>query len=908
MIAPRRGWLGLVLIACLTACNNQKPPAAPARFEQPNSVDFVCVVKDEVRPLAECPPALVDEDHVMHALVTQASRGEVAAVDFASSKVLDSRRDIPGFTFVPVGELPVAIVVPPNHPELSYVAEFGSRDVRVLRTQELVTPLNAGDAEVQVVPLTAPSASGSVAAAPTRMLLAPDENALIVAVPDQGRVMWLPILRCADDGDTSCDDYGRIDTDNIASIDLAASTDRIAQPPAPAKAAAPYGKLCGFPQATPATAPDVTLSDEMLDHAPRPSGLALDAFCIGDSACTRRILVSDEALPLIHAIDLDAIAPGTDGSDGLLAPIVTGVATRAVAVTPHVPVTVGNDEATQYVYAIDATDGSVLVTENDRLINVNAAPSARPDRIELTDWLDVGTPPAAAALTVLHPSFNVDEPVGQYVFGGAAPANSNTPDRYCTDDENHPEEDPARLRGVFLAIATTDGSVRIVDVHDMELFDAGAKGGDGEGDACRKCPNDVRAPAVLRNHERLQGNFITEEGEDVQQLTPEVGTFAFAVDGLLFNVRPDGTSGSPDAPSLDCMACERNQSVVFPEPAEDSDDEEGSTDVDGGTALGFDRCAGATPALLCAGADPWKVSVNSWAATYESAIPGAAGSDAVFIAPGDPANLTGSPEVLAPTDFCSVGVLGDDAIAAAYTGDECNAEADPPTGDQIQITTPLLGDVGLDQLKAGEDVLKMCDAAREALKDDATLAPRFAIRRAYRDRLVIEEGLLQPVGTLRTYKDLQQCLGDRPMTYFVRTRDSFLVAQHLNGLPQTVAPDGAGRCVVEKGADPLARGRARLGCTFRNHAFTFRMRKPGKDDPVDEPPAGLSLAIRMLTPASKLICNLGSLGFGGAASVVPVQLRYNQVDQYLYLVDIQDRGLVPITLDAFPPGIDSSFF
>jgi hypothetical protein len=740
------------------------------------------------------------------------------------------------------------------------------------------------------------------------MQLAPDEDALIVTVPDQGRVMWLPIVRCSDPDDTSCDGYGQIDTDDIASIDLRGSADRIVQVAAPAEPTPPYGKLCGFPEAVPAIAPDVVVPDAMLEPAPRPSGIAVDAFCIGDAACTRRILVSDEALPLIHAVDIDAIAPGTDGSDALLAPIVTGVATKAVAVTPNVPVAVGKDEATQYVYAIDATDGSVLVAEHDRLINVNAAPSLRPDRIELTDWLDVGVPPAAVALSVLHPQFNVDEPAGQYVFSGIAPATAKDPEQFCTDDESHPEEDPARLRGVFLAIATTDGSVRIVDVHDMELFDNNAKSGDGEADACRVCPSDVRAPAVLRNHERLLGNFVTEEGEDVQKLTPEVGTFAYAVDGLLYNVRPDGTSGTPDAPSLACIACDRGQSVVYPEPAEDEDADETLTDVDGGTELGVDRCAGATPALLCAGDDPWSVSVNSWAATYEAVIPGATGSDAVFVPPDDPANLTGSLEVLAPLDFCEVGVLGDDSIATAYAGDDCSDDAVAPTGDQIQITSPLLGDVGLGAVAADGDTLEACAAARKALEDDTTLAPRFAIRRAYRDRLVVEERLLQRIGTLTTYKDLQQCLGGRPMSYFVRTRDSFVVAQHLGGLPQTVEPDGAGRCVVDANADPLARGRARLGCTFRNHAFTMRLRRPGPDDPVQEPPQGLSLAIRMATPASKLICNLGSLGFGGAASVVPVQLRYSDVDNYLYLVDIQDRGLVPIPLDIFPPGVTDSFF
>ena len=55
--------------------------------------------------------------------------------------VLDSRRDIPGFSFVPVGETPMAIAVPARHPEWTFVANFGSRDIRILTTAALVGPL-----------------------------------------------------------------------------------------------------------------------------------------------------------------------------------------------------------------------------------------------------------------------------------------------------------------------------------------------------------------------------------------------------------------------------------------------------------------------------------------------------------------------------------------------------------------------------------------------------------------------------------------------------------------------------------------------------------------------------------------------------------------------------------------------
>ena len=103
--------------------------------------------------------------------------------------MLDNRRDIPGFTFVPVGETPIAIAVPAEHPEYTFVANFGSRDIRILETAALVGPLE-DDPTLAVFRIQA--ADGS-AIAPTDMVLSPDEDALIVTAPDAGSVFWLPL-------------------------------------------------------------------------------------------------------------------------------------------------------------------------------------------------------------------------------------------------------------------------------------------------------------------------------------------------------------------------------------------------------------------------------------------------------------------------------------------------------------------------------------------------------------------------------------------------------------------------------------------------------------------------------------------------------------------------------------------
>lgn len=921
MTAPKFAvpWALASCALVVLGCNSQRPPPVPARFEQPNSVDFVCTKAGVVRPLGICKANFsTDDDIVPYAVVTQHSRGEVAVVDLDAHAVIDSRRDIPGYTFTAVGELPIAVIVPPKHPDFTYVADFGSRDVRVLKTSTLVLPLTTtlGEApEVQIVPLSVTTAQGSTALAPTQMALAPDENALIVAIPEQGNVLWLPIERCDSGSAKDCVD-GRIDVGAISTIKLEASAGLV-QPVTGAAPRNEYEKLCGYDRPEPPPAKPIELAADAFDRAPRPSGFAIDSFCFGDSKCPRRLLVSDEAQPIIHVIDVDKVQPGTHGSDALLPPIVTGVPTRAVAVTPNVPKAVDSDVATQYVYAIDAKDGSVLVTENGHVLTLDGPPAPRPDRIQFDQTLSVGAP-AAAALTVITPHYRTNEPVGQWVTPNTAP----DPDASQCLDPDHETENPGRLRGVFLAVAMSDGTVRIVDVHDMELHVGPLKDMPGKTGSCRQCPVN-HIPALIRNHERLASNFIVDPGEDLPKLTPSVVTFEFEAQGLPFPVRDDGSSGSPDATGLDCLSCNRAFTRVFPLPDTTTTSTSATgattTDVtasedDAGTAEGEGACPPEAPALLCAPDDPWTLSQEQWLATYEGHLPATTGGDGHFLDP-DPSMNRPSPELAGSVDFCAAGVIGEDIYNQVYTGENCAPVDTPnPPADQVVITATIPSDDRLEQFFGVENgkpntqqasQIKTCGDARSAIEDDPTLIFSFRIRRAYKDRLVIGSELLQPIAGLRNYQQLRDCLGGTPMTFDVRARDSFIVVGSEHGFQHRIVADGGGRCVVDHRADPLQRGRVRLGCTFRNQNIEWSAHKPAKDERIQEPPAGLQLAIQVVTPAAKLRVNAGSVGFGGA-TVVPVQLHYNWVDERLYLVDISDRGLVPIILDPLPAAVDST--
>ncbi|MCA9506574.1 MAG: hypothetical protein KC616_26040, partial [Myxococcales bacterium] len=87
-----------------------------------------------LRPLADCNGRDTGDPVGLTGLVTQTARGEVATVDLRVNVVLDADVRVPGYTFVRVGEVPTALVVPPDDPSVTYIADFGSRRVEWVPT------------------------------------------------------------------------------------------------------------------------------------------------------------------------------------------------------------------------------------------------------------------------------------------------------------------------------------------------------------------------------------------------------------------------------------------------------------------------------------------------------------------------------------------------------------------------------------------------------------------------------------------------------------------------------------------------------------------------------------------------------------------------------------------------------
>ena len=346
-------FLGLFLVAC-----SQDPTLVnPATFERPGSVAFVCfdTMTQGYVPLSTCGPtsagAAPDERYSMTALVTQTASGEVGAIDLRLHRTLDSDVRVPGYTFVRVGEVPSALIVPPEAPNVTYVSNFGSRSVQWMDTARF---------RPDAVPVSGVE-EGAIALpdGPAAMVSSIAGDALFVALPRLGAVLPITVLPSGVlEQPTEAD---------VVDLAVALLPDTLSAP------VTSYGVACGATQR-----PSAALE--------APVSLGTEAEPVSLLVVDDELLVADAALPVIHRFSI-----GENGALTALDPLPTGVPVRRIAVTPLVPVD-SNDatEMARYLYAIDATDQSVLVMDYMEgsatfggLIPVSTG-TGRSDRIELS--------------------------------------------------------------------------------------------------------------------------------------------------------------------------------------------------------------------------------------------------------------------------------------------------------------------------------------------------------------------------------------------------------------------------------------------------------------------------------------------------------------------------------------------
>lgn len=951
---------------CATACNDTTPPPQPAAFERPTRLAFVCVDKNmlstpelALTALSNCTPPpppppgetapAITTNYTLHAVITQSSRGEVGAVDIPALSAIDTRNDIPGPTFVPTGELPVAVAIAPDFPQWTYVANAGSRDISVIRTAALLH-VGAGEAYLQQDPVPIRLSTDSPSVVPFDLAISPDQKALFVTSAEAGLLLRYPIKK-----------DGQLDVEKMVSVPLDASWAKLS-PDAFAPRDThdePYEFTCDasktyttedkngtsiqvpfqLPTLLPLpNTPIVLPAKDANVPTVQPAGMAVDAYCEKENEdCTARLLIADRAQPIIHVVDFDTLENGNP-ADAILTPILSGAPTERVAATPAVPVAVSGSESntpTHYVYAIDSHDGSVLVAQKDptlnveRTINVSVNPSARADRLDLGPAFGDG-PPVALSLAVLTPGYIPRNGIDQWL---KAPIPTPTMDEptLCLDPD-HETRSPNRLRGVFLAVGLTDGSVRIVTVHDLELRE------------CRACtrPTDLQSYSpfnpgydpypVVRNRTRISLGYSAASTGESPTIVPAVAA-QFEINGTVLGVKFDGTTNDPRAPGLDCIPCSDAQDVSFPQPtalmplsgdagvpvdasvaADASMEASDATKMDAGATMGTagdmahagaGGTAGSTATMpdagtssavndytgcndlkhgrVCSAHDPW-IDASGWSAAYEGLVPGTRGGHGRFVNRGDAGNESGSLEFQGEVDFCSAGVQGDDVVNP---------------GDQIQITSALPADEIRNQ---HPELRPLCDALVNA-RDVNYEAIAFRIRSAYADHLVIDPQAI-PSRMRRpdaTWDNVRDCFGGMELAFQVHARASFIVQGGRNGFQHRIVKNaGSGHCEIDPSLPETHVGRAYPGKRFDNGLVAFQP-SAGDYDPL------AVLSLTSSTNTVKMFFNASDIISTRLSGVMPVDIKYSAADNRMYVLDVTTRGLMPVPLDPMPQSLDPSY-
>lgn len=886
--------LGLGAALATSACSDAETPESPASFNRPERVAFVCfenadnsnaVLSDDANaravPLAECENPTEDTDgyKVLHALLTQTETGQVAAINMHESAVVDSRADVPGYTYVDVGELPIAVIVPEEQPEYTYVAS-ATGSIGVYQTAAF-RPSAGSAIRAFVQEVSLPDA-----VRPTSMVLSPDESTLVVSSQQTGELYVVPIC------DADCTAGPLLAPEAIALTGVSEALE-VAQGPTDE----PYTAFCdegsnwtlgGSADAVPDAAVDLqsasfvfgpvpewpTDSVTTVDVSayagvsPEPLGMTIDTACSEAVAGQGCLLVADGSLPIIHRYLLDGSALTA------LTPLVTGVPTRQVLVTPEVPVSLDDSsDVTHYVYALDDTDGSVLVLQDGQVLPVNADPGKAVDRLSLgaiaegtrvlsMEIIDSGTGYLPVTDTDGNSVIDNDERVD----------NSELSCGFDEDDEDYGE--PSRMRGVFLALGLSNGVMRFYDIHDHDMLNKLTYPSPSENtaDTCRSCPFLVK-----RHRPRISNDLTDDEWETA--IVPLIETDpTYQLGSRELSVLSTGQARDQRLPRMACIPCPEGMQRAYTELSEllgyeEADAEDVATDQ---------RCAPGS-ARVCSITDPYSATGETWLLSYQGLLPGAQGLGSLA---ADTAELTVLNGV---DDLCEVGVLGNDSGIAK--------------GDMLTVVSVP------DEIVRSQWPQEYADACATMVStlEDGERAVAFEILEAYGDRLVLDttnirtavDDLQTRQALPQTYEEVRQCYQDNPVSFLVRVQDSFVVQGAASGFShRTVAEEG--HCVLDTALPDTMRGRLALSAArprdendvvlsdeldvFNNGRIALALERRAQDIPQDET---LSLLFSVLSPTYSLSLSLAST----TSSALLQELRFSKMDRRLYLVDPYRAGL-----------------
>jgi hypothetical protein len=825
-----RAALAFAVLGALVApaCSQTSTVVAVRSMERPKDVDFVCLLHtadDHWRgaPLSKCQSddasnPIESQDYHLHAVVTQESRGELAVVDLgrgpadSSAALVKTDPRTLGYSFLPVGRIPTDVAADPNG-EAVFVASGADRRIDILPAEMVRGPADTFYESGEALPW--PKIDLSVADGVAASLAVVRDpvigDRLYASLPDAIPAPKLAVFDLS---------KGALAPTRLADVTLGTKATAHVGAPTPA---------CDTTSGQPWWATYEACFGGTLPKPKAPTQpTSTRNHLAGIAVVGGKLFAADDAAPVVHVFDL---ATGVEEQQ-----IGVGSATARLAVSEPVPdeITVDNyaaittcetmgwlgdgldhsaDSAVvaklptpgrcvahRYVYAVDlvnadAGNGSLIVLDVPVVLARDATGAIT------KETLDVPGTEMKSPLYCDSPAFPMRRvPLGIYGLGGVngipiraiafskhdPPSNASKHGVRCVGwgynqnpkhagaefdatvatkigaaDRRNDEiawagsVSPQRLRGVFGLAALSNGSLAVVDVDDYDSLCRGPVETLGA-----KATGEVTTKVVQRHHPRLARVYNTD-ARGILNVTLSAG-------GVVLS--NDTTSASGLAhPHL----------IPF-----------GTTD---------DRVALAQDV-------PFALTAETWAATFEGAIPGYVGAAGTFGPTQDPTGGAAFYGLLDPAGhYCRRGVE-----APATSAQEA-------TNDFVQIT---------DAICQGNS----CSAADHAtcqtyfgLDTDSTLLPtrELAIGRTFEDRVeIVKHGDFDKDGKFlwsdaasdtAWQKKLKTCFPGLTR-YTVRARASWLVQGSASGylhrrIP-SVATDPSALCVDDATKPRVFHGRA----------------------------------------------------------------------------------------------------
>jgi len=872
--------LGCALLAL--SCNNNATNIILSSLDRSERIDLFCADVEQltgnlfdfrqVIPLELCDEDVTFADEVNPQFlgsVTQIEAGTLAVVNFTNDAIFDTNRTVPGVTTLTVGEQPTAVQVSPVDSRYTYITSFSPKSVQAVSTREVITgdpdpqngepvlprqevrfeagPQDLALYEMATFEATTVTVDGEeqITGATTQV----DFRFLYVAIPGLGQVVEIAVDV---DDETGEQTLGSPNPFTLPTLDCAAVTSD--DPPPPPSDESDYNRICpesfdSRPGRFIKSVETTTPCDDGTTTGPSPVRLTVDMGKPDDST-DDVLLVADSNQPVIHRFGLSS----TGATE--LDPIISLTPTTQVVATPYVPASSDPDDRTatqRYLYAITATDGSVLAVDYTPtadsfgavlpvLSGVNSR--ATEEGVEARNRVRSGFS-NARAIEVLSPFYELetDDETGELVI----PEGDNETD-ICDPDNDEQfalAQNLSNFRGVFLGVSLSSGQMFYLDIYDLN---APCRGGEGVT-ACTLAETGADQFASIRRHRRRFGftptTFVSIDGQPSLQFNEAPGVI-------------DETNGEAQAssgPGLAFIDCPTSHSAVFPEP------------------LTLEQTLSASNGLVCSSSQVWSAFTQRWDARWQGLIPSSEGGLGLFSDEsfeGEPGNWFLGGDV----PFCQVGVLGEQG--GAPDGSELSIEQLPAYGGDRLV---IVGELPI-STREDVDCMRLFEDLRDDLDDRQIW---FPIIRAFDDQLEIGPS---PNPNRYTLEETARCF-NQFTEYQVNTVNAYTVTgTDSSFIHRVVADQTTGECVFDDSrpvnlddVDTYLTGRAFPGTTFINPLVSFQITNFSDD--------------LVITDSTVSLLNfniLNQFGFevldtGGNTRSLPASMLFAPENDQLFFVD-----------------------